>query len=93
MCRSQNVSHSGLASLLNDVRSEIDLVMWRPDARSHLHYKICRVASEFVAHGRDGFRHNTKLGAFLPGVHESDRPDFLVGQIDGGAIGDVYCQA
>ena len=37
--------------------------------------------------------HDTKLGAFLPGVHESDRPDFLVGQIDGGAIGDVYCQA
>ena len=75
--------------MTNDLRGEIHLVVRRTDAGSNLDHKICGIGAELFAHRCDCFRHNSKFGALLSGVHEADCLDFPVCKINGCAVGDV----
>ena len=89
----KNIAHAGFAGLTNNLCGEIHLVVRRADAGSNLHHKICRIGAERFAHRCDCFRHNSKFGALLSGVHEADCLDFPVCKINGCAVGDVNRKA
>ena len=89
----KDFAYSECTRLPNNLGYEVDLVVGRSDAGSDLHYEIRWITAEFPAHGRNRFGDRAKLGAFLPGMNETDRVRFLVGQVDCRAIGNVDREA
>ena len=89
----KDIAHAGFAGLTNNLRGEVNFVVWRADAGGDLHHEICRNAAERLAHRCDCFRHNSKFGALLSGVHEADCLDLPVCEINGCAVGDVNRKA
>jgi len=82
-------THSGLASLTDDLRSKVHLVMWRANARRDLHYQVTRIGAELLFHRRNYTFHYAKLRPFFPCVNEADRSRFLINEINSCTVGDV----
>jgi len=84
-----HVLYAGVVTVPNNLRSEIDFVMWRSNAWTELDDEIRRIRSEMSCQRGDGFGHNCELGSLLTGVHQPDTAPDWIEKINRAAIGDV----
>ena len=84
-----HVPHAGVATLPNNLCSEIDFVVWRSNAWTELRDEIRRIRSEMCCQRSDGFGRNRCRGSFLARVHQPDAVPNWIEKIYRAAIGDV----
>jgi hypothetical protein len=88
-----NLAHTGVATLLNNLRGKIDFVMRWTNARTQLRNKVGRVHTEFVMQERNRISNNSQLAPLLAGMNETDGTPFPIDQIDRTTISYVDAKA
>ena len=87
-----NFLHAERATLPDNFRSEIDFVTRRTNTRAELHDHVCGIGAEALNHLRNRARDNAELGAFTPGMHQTDSRRFWIDNVNGATIGDVNAE-
>jgi len=77
------------ATLFDNLRCEIDLVMRRTNTGTELHDQIARVRSKARRHLGDGIRDDAELGSFASRMHKTDGRRFWIDNINGAAVGNI----
>ena len=80
------------ATLPDDLRSEIDLVVGRANTRTELHDHVYGIRSEAFNHLSDRVCDHAKLGSFAAGVHKANRRCFWIYDVNGATISDVNAE-
>jgi len=80
------------ATLPNDFRSEIHIVVRRADARTELHDHLRRIGSEAFNHLFDRVWDNAKLGAFAAGMHKTNCRCRWINDVNCATVCDVNAE-
>ena len=80
-------------ALPHNLRSEIDLIVRRPNAGAELDNQIGSARTKVLRHRFNGIRDDTKLRPLLPRMHQANRIAHRIDQINRAAIGDVDAKA
>src|SRR5437899_10600517 len=62
------------------------------NARTELHDHVRGIGAEAINHLPDRVRDDAELGAFAPGMHQTDRRCFRIHNVKSAAVGDVNAQ-
>ncbi len=81
-----NFTNAGVATLLQNLRGEIDFIVRRANAWTELHHEIRPVHAEIRAQQFDCVADNAKGAAFLARVHETDGASLAIDEINSAAI-------
>src|SRR5512133_1337463 len=87
-----NFAHTRVSALLNNLRSKIDVVMQRADARAELRDQIPRTHSKLVTQQRKSISNDSQFAPLFPRMNETDCALFLIYQINRATIGNVNAQ-
>src|SRR6266404_2369025 len=87
-----NLLNARGATLLDNVRGKIDLVMRRANARTQLHNQIRRRGTEAFSHLLNSLRGNRQRGSLFPRMNQPDRRRFWIDNVNRAAIGDVNAE-
>lgn len=82
-----NFLDTGIATLLHDLRGEIDFVMRRANAWAELRYEIRRRHAKFLMQRPNRVRDNTESTSLFSRVHETDRALPAINQENRATIG------
>src|SRR5437588_8862602 len=66
--------------------------MRRTDAGTELHDHVRGIRPEPINHLPDRVRNDAELGAFAPGMHQTDRRCFRIDDVKSAAVGDVNAE-
>jgi len=80
------------ATLPDDLGSEIDFIVRRPNAGSELHGHVRRLGAEAFNHLSDRVCDDTELGAFASGMHQAYRRSFRIYNVKRAAVRDVNAE-
>ncbi len=80
------------ATLPDDFRNEIDLVVGWANAGTELHDQIGRIGVEAFNHLCDCVCDNPKLGSFAAGMHKANRRRFRIYNVNRGTVCDVNAE-
>ena len=84
--------HALVATLLDNFRREIDLVMRRTNAGTELHDQIDRLRSEALDQLFDRVSSNAELAPFAAGMHQSDSRRFWIDNVNSAAVSDMNAE-
>lgn len=84
--------HALVATLLDNFRREIDLVMRRTNAGTELHDQIGRLRSELLDHLGDCTRNNAELRPLAAGMDETDSWRVWIDNVNRAAVGDMNAE-
>ena len=84
--------HALVATLLDNFRREIDLVMRRTNAGTELHDQIARLRSELLDHLGDCIRNDAKLCALAAGMDETDGWRIWIDNVNSAAVSDMNAE-
>jgi len=84
--------HALVATLLDNFRREIDLVMRRTNAGTELHDQIGRLRSELLDHLDDCIRNDAELGPFAAGMDETDGWRIWIDNVNSAAVSDMNAE-
>jgi len=80
------------ATLPNNFRGEIDFVVRRTNAGTKLHDQVRGIRAEAIDHLRNRVRDDAELGAFAPGMHQTDSRRFGIDNVNRATIGHVNAE-
>src|SRR5437016_13914183 len=66
--------------------------MRRSDAGAELHDHVRRIGTEPINHLPDRICDDAELGAFAPGMHQTDGRGFRIDDVKSAAVGDVNAE-
>jgi len=84
--------HALVATLLDNFRREIDLVMRRTNAGTELHDQIARLRSELLDHLGDCIRNDAELCPLAAGMEETDSWRVWIDNVNSAAVGDMNAE-
>jgi hypothetical protein len=87
-----NFSYSECATLADNVGGEIDFEMGRANAGAELDDHVRGIGTEAINHFPDCIRDNSELGAFAPGMNQTDRWRLWIDNVNRAAVGNVNAQ-
>jgi len=64
----------------------------RTNTRAELHDHVCGIGAEALNHLRNCAGDNAELGAFTPGMHQTDSRRFWIDHVNRATIGDVNAE-
>jgi len=81
--------HALVATLLDNFRRKIDLVMRRTNAGTELHDQIVRLRCKLLDHLGDCIRNDAELCPLAAGMHQTDSRRFWIDNVNSATVGDV----
>jgi len=87
-----NFFYAERATLLDDLRCEINFIVWRTNAGAELNDHVRRFGAEAINHFSDCAGHDAGLGTSSSGMHETDCRRFGINDINCATVSDVDTQ-